>query len=304
MTNLDKIFAVFPGQGSQTVGMGKDLFDASDLAKDAFNAADKALGFALSQLCFEGPAEKLTATEIAQPAILLTSIISYRLTDPNITKNIVAVAGHSLGEYSALVAAGAISLEDAVQLVHKRGCYMQEAVAAGVGKMVAILGKDVAEIEAALSKVTSGVASIANINAPGQVVIAGDVAGVTEGLSHLGAAKAIPLQVSAPFHCSLMKPAEISLAKDLDAMTIVKPRVPVIANFSAAPVSDPSEIRELLKQQVCGRVRWVESVERAIAEFSPTALIEFGAGSVLTGLQKRINPSLPRFNIYQGNEIA
>jgi [acyl-carrier-protein] S-malonyltransferase len=300
---MEKIFAVFPGQGSQTVGMGKDLYEASDIARECFNAADKALGFSLSSICFEGPADKLTSTAIAQPAILLTSVISYRLSPSTTRDKVVVAAGHSLGEYSALVAMGAISLEDAVQLVHKRGCYMQEAVPAGVGKMVAILGKEVEEIEAALAKVTTGVASIANINAPGQVVIAGDVAGIDEGLAHLGTAKAIPLQVSAPFHCSLMKPAEIALSKDLDALTIQAPQHPVIANFSATPVSAPEEIRSLLKSQVCGRVRWVESVTTAIQTFAPTAMVEFGAGSVLTGLQKRIDSKLPRYNIYHGNEI-
>jgi [acyl-carrier-protein] S-malonyltransferase len=300
---MDKIFAVFPGQGSQTVGMGKDLSEASEIARESFNAADKVLGFSLSKICFEGPAERLTSTEIAQPAILVTSIISYRLSPKSIQEKIVAAAGHSLGEYSALVAMDAITLEDAVQLVHKRGCYMQEAVPAGVGKMVAILGKEVSEIESALSKVTSGVASIANVNAPGQVVIAGDVAGIDEGLTHLGSAKTIPLQVSAPFHCALMKPAEIALSKDLDSLTIRTPRRPVIANFSASPVTAPEEIRSLLKSQVCGRVRWVESIETATKVFSPSALIEFGSGAVLTGLQKRIDSKLPRFNIYRGNEI-
>ena len=300
---MEKIFAVFPGQGSQTVGMGKDLFESSEIAKSCFESADKALGFSLAKICFEGPAEKLTSTDIAQPAILLTSIISYRLAEQSITDKVVVAAGHSLGEYSALVAMGAITLEDAVSLVHKRGCYMQEAVPTGVGKMVAILGKEVAEIDAALSKVTTGVAAIANINAPGQVVIAGDIAGVDEGLSHLGAAKTIALQVSAPFHCALMKPAAISLSKDLDALTIVPPKHPIISNFLAAPLTEPEKIRQALKDQVCGRVRWVESVEVATQQFSPDAIIEFGAGTVLTGLQKRIDSKLPRFNIYRGNEI-
>jgi [acyl-carrier-protein] S-malonyltransferase len=302
MTIEKKIFAVFPGQGSQKVGMGQDLYNSNELAKDLFHKADKVLSFELSKICFEGPAEKLTMTDIAQPAILLTSIISYSLASDEIKKQILVGAGHSLGEYSALVAAGTLSLEDAILLVHKRGCYMQEAVPSGVGKMAAILSKEVAEIEDAIKKVSCGCVSIANINAPGQVVIAGDTNAVDEAISNLGTVKAIPLQVSAPFHCPLMKPAEISLSKDLDALTFKDAKFPVISNFTAKATQSAAELKQNLKDQVCGRVRWVESTQLAAEQFGITSVYEFGAGNVLTGLIKRIDSNLERVNIYSGQE--
>ena len=304
MESIRKIFAMFPGQGSQKVGMGKDLFEQADVARDFFNIADKALGFKLSNLCFEGPIEQLTSTDVAQPAILLTSVISFHLASSDIKKDIICAAGHSLGEYSALVAAGAIGLEDALVLVHKRGCYMQEAVPAGVGKMAAILGKEVSEIEDAIKKVPQGCVSIANVNAPGQIVIAGDQAAVDAAIAAMSTVKAIPLQVSAPFHCPLMKPAEIALSNDLDSLSINTPSFPVISNFTAKPSNSPEEIRENLKSQVCGRVRWVESVQYAQLTLGSKVAVEFGAGNVLTGLAKRIDPTLDRINIYSGAESA
>lgn len=303
MENEHLIFACFPGQGSQKVGMGKDLKDSSELARELFYKADKALGFELSKICFEGPQDRLTNTDIAQPAILLTSVISYKLIESRVKSQIVCAAGHSLGEYSALVASNSISLEDAVLLVHKRGCYMQEAVPAGEGKMVAILGKEVSEIQDAINKVSKGVAAIANINAPGQVVIAGNINGVDEAINNLSAAKVISLQVSAPFHCSLMKPAEISLSKDLDALSIKEPEYPIIANVTAQATTSVEQIRALLKEQVCAPVRWVESVQYGIEKYMPNTLMEFGAGNVLTGLSKRIAPTLNRINVYSGTEF-
>jgi [acyl-carrier-protein] S-malonyltransferase len=304
---MANIFALFPGQGSQKVGMGKQLFEQYPIAKELFERADNALGFSLSSICFEGPADKLTLTEITQPAILTVSTICFRLFQQQPQANshsIVAAAGHSLGEYSALVAADAISFEDAVRLVNKRGRYMQEAVPVGTGRMVAVLGKEVAEIQAAIDANTAGVAEIANINAPGQIVVAGSVEGVAGFVEKLGTAKVIDLPVSAPFHCSLMQPAEEKLRVDLKNISIKKPNFPVYQNFTAAFSDDPEVIRENLARQVCGRVRWVECVENANQQKQPSAVWEFGAGNVLTGLVKRINSSIPRVNIDSPESLA
>jgi [acyl-carrier-protein] S-malonyltransferase len=297
---MSNIFALFPGQGSQKVGMGKELFEAYPLAKDIFRKADEALGFELSKVCFEGPTEKLTLTEIAQPAILTVSTICFQLSQASAqgaANSIVAAAGHSLGEYSALVAAESLSFEDAVRLVNKRGKYMQEAVPVGSGKMVAVLGKEVAEIEAALAQVHGEIAQIANINAPGQIVVAGSVAGVQKFVEALGTAKVIELTVSAPFHCDLMKPAEEKLRVDLAAIEIRKPKFKVYQNFTAQASDNPETIRENLALQVCGRVRWVECVENAVMDSNPAAVWEYGAGNVLTGLLKRINSAITRVNV-------
>lgn len=294
MNDTSRILALFPGQGSQKVGMGKQLFDSHELAQEYFTMADKALGFSLSEICFSGPAEKLTSTAIAQPAILTVSVIAYEIARrDNPQMNIVAAAGHSLGEYSALVAARAISFSDAALLVHKRGRYMQEAVPKGQGAMVAVIGKELSDIESALSKVTTGIAQAANINAPGQVVVAGDIAGIEAFKAALGGGKVIPLDVSAPFHCKLMAPAATALAKDLDALTINKCAFPVYCNFTAQATTEPAQVRQNLKDQVCGRVRWVECMENAITEQNPTSATEFGEGKVLTGLMRKIKKELP-----------
>lgn len=304
---MANIFALFPGQGSQKVGMGQQLFERYDIAKELFAKADAALGFPLSQICFEGPADKLTLTEITQPAILTVSTICFRLaqSQPQASAHtIVAAAGHSLGEYSALVAAESISFEDAVRLVNKRGRYMQEAVPVGTGRMVAVLGKEVSELQAAIDASGVEVAQVANINAPGQIVVAGSVAGVAAFVEKLGPAKVIDLPVSAPFHCSLMKPAEERLRVDLAGITIKAPKFPVYQNYNASFTNDPEAIRENLALQVCGRVRWVECVENVIKEKSPNAVWEYGAGNVLTGLVKRINSAVPRVNIDSPESLA
>ena len=287
--------ALFPGQGSQAVGMGKPFFDGSAIGKSLFEEADQVLGFAISKLCFDGPLEQLTLTKYAQPAILTASIAAFK------HKGIVpaAAAGHSLGEYSALVAADAIDFADAVKLVHKRGSYMQEAVEPGAGKMIAVLGPTPEEITAAIKKVSVGVKEIANLNCPGQTVVAGDVAGVDALTIELIAAgaKVIPLNVSAPFHCSLMKSAADKLAKDLDTITFKDPKFLVYANYTAQPVRTAAEVRAALKAQVCAPVRWTESMLNALKDTGVTATVEYGAGKVLSNLLKRIDNKVTRLEV-------
>lgn len=286
---------LFPGQGSQAVGMGKGFIESRDEAQELCRIADKSLGFSLSALCLEGPLETLTLTANAQPAILLVSTICHRLAQIPIE----AAAGHSLGEFSAHVAAGTVSFEDAIQLVHKRGRYMQEAVSPGAGKMLAVMGPSEAELRELLGGLDRGICEIANLNSPGQTVVAGDVAGVDRFAELLGTtgAKVIPLNVSAPFHCRLMQPAAEKLARDLDATTFADPRVPVIANVTATPVTTAAEAKERLKEQVCGTVRWTGSMEYAAEQMKVTDAIEFGAGGVLTKLLKRIVPGVKRHEL-------
>lgn len=297
-----KTIGLFPGQGSQAVGMGKAFFEASKEVREMFAEADDTLGYSLSKLCLEGPLETLTLTENAQPAILLVSSACFRLADLPID----VAAGHSLGEYSALVAAGALSLGTAVKLVHRRGRYMQEAVRPGEGRMMAVMGPTPPEIEDVLKQVTSGICQIANLNCPGQTVVAGDVTGVEKFQELMGqtGAKLIPLNVSAPFHCQLMAPAAEKLAKDLDAIDIADPKFPIYCNVTAKAVGTKDEIRTRLKEQVCGSVRWTESMENAIRETGVTRSIEFGAGGVLTKLLKRINSTVTRYEIDSPDSLA
>lgn len=282
------MLGLFPGQGSQSIGMGKEFYEKTTIGKELFDRADAALGFSLSDACFEGPSERLTETAVTQPAILTVSTISYTLCK-DLTPLKVAL-GHSLGEYSALVAAGALDFEEAVVLVHKRGKYMQEAVPQGQGKMLAILGKSVEEVEDFLAQVNSGVAEIANINAPGQIVVSGDAEGIDALQRVLKDVKYKALPVSAPFHCSLMRNAAERLYKELEAIKIIRPEFPVYSNFYAKPLEDPERIREALYLQVCGRVRFTECVMHAIETFNIATCYEFGAGKVLSGLMKRISP--------------
>ena len=281
---------VFPGQGSQKVGMGKALADAFPEAKDTFQAADDALGFALSRLCFDGPESDLQLTANTQPAILATSIAALRVLAARGLKP-QWVAGHSLGEYSALVAAGTLTLADAVRTVRRRGQYMQEAVPVGEGAMAAILGLDLPAIESACREAAQGqVVAPANINSPGQVVIAGHAAAVdraSELCKKAGAKRALRLPVSAPFHCALMKPAQDRLAADLGQLPFRDPAVPLVNNVDAHVVRRADECRDGLVRQVSGTVRWQEGVE-ALAREGVGTFVEVGPGTVLTGLVKKI----------------
>jgi [acyl-carrier-protein] S-malonyltransferase len=288
---------LFPGQGSQKVGMGRALAEAFPEARVVYEEADAALGFSISKLCFEGPEAELTLTAHAQPAILTTSIAALRALSATTGMAPDLVAGHSLGEYSALVAAGALSLGDAVRLVHLRGKFMQEAVPAGEGAMAAILGLDGPAIEAGCAEVqaeTGQVVSPANLNGGGQIVIAGARAAVERAmvvLKERGAKRAVPLAVSAPFHCALMRPAAERLAAALAGVPFQRPAVPVVTNVEATPNQDPERLRALLVDQVTAPVRWEQSVQK-MAEMGVVAAVEVGVGNVLAGLVKRIAPAI------------
>jgi [acyl-carrier-protein] S-malonyltransferase len=283
---------VFPGQGSQKVGMGRALADAFPIAREVFAEADAALGEPLSRLIWDGPEDALMLTENTQPAILTTSIAAYRvLESEGLTSKIAFVAGHSLGEYSANVAAGTFSFADAVRAVRRRGRYMQEAVPVGTGAMSAILGLDAAVVAQACSEAAQGdVVAPANMNGAGQVVIAGAKAAVERAgvrAKELGAKRVIPLSVSAPFHCALMKPAEDRLAPELRAMATKNPRIPIVANVDASPKTDGSAAIDALVQQVSAAVRWEDSVRR-LASDGVTTYVEVGPGTVLSGLIRKI----------------
>ena len=291
---------IFPGQGSQTPGMGKDLAEKFEAAEQIFEEADNALGFALSELCFNGPAEDLQLTENTQPAILTTSIAALRAMESEGFSRSTFVAGHSLGEYSALVAAGTLSLADAVKTVRARGRYMQEAVPVGTGAMAAILGSDIETVNAACAEAAQGqVCSAANINSPGQIVIAGDAAAIDRAIPILKerrAKRAMKLNVSAPFHCALMKPAQDRLAIDLERISLTDANVPVITNVDAAPQQNADKLRDSLVRQVSQPVRWLESVEFLINQGVQT-FIEIGPGKVLSGLVRQIDRSVRCLNV-------
>lgn len=282
---------IFPGQGSQFAGMGKDLADNFPAARQVFAEADEALGFALSRLCFEGPEEDLKLTANTQPAILTVSVAALRALQAETGLQAGCAAGHSLGEYSALVCAGALSFADAVRTVRQRGTFMQEAVPVGTGAMAAMLGIEQGELEAICSEAAQGeVVAPANFNSPGQIVIAGHAGAVTRAIEMAkarGFRKAMPLPVSAPFHCALMQPAAERLQTVLDDVAVTPMALPVVSNVEAAPNQDAARVRELLVRQVCAPVRWEESVQK-MAELGVTRYIEIGPGKVLTGLVKRI----------------
>jgi len=286
------VACIFPGQGSQWVGMGKALADAHAVCRETFAEADAALGEPLSRLCFEGPDDRLQLTEHTQPAILASSIAAWRLLALRGLRP-AFVAGHSLGEYSAHVAAGTLAFGDALRIVRRRGRYMQEAVPVGAGAMAAILGLDAERVARACDEAAAGdVVSPANLNAPGQVVIAGSreaVARACVRAKALGAKRAIPLRVSAPFHCALMRPAEERLAPELRALAASDPRVPVIANVDAEPKRDAPSALEALVAQVSRPVRW-EDVVRRLASGGVRTYVEVGPGTVLSGLVTKIVP--------------
>ncbi len=290
---------VFPGQGAQKVGMGKSLADAFPVCRDTFAEADAALGESLSGLCFDGPDDRLMLTENTQPAILAMSTAVLRLVRSRGIDCRFA-AGHSLGEYSAHVAAGTISFADALKIVRRRGRYMQEVVPVGEGAMAAILGLEADGVARACAEAAEGqVVSPANINAPGQVVIAGHAAAVAragERAKALGARRAIPLAVSAPFHCALMKPAEERLAPELRALAAKDPAIPVVANVDAEPKRTAKDAIEALVRQVSSPVRWDEVVRRLIAE-GVTTFVELGPGTVLAGLIKKIDRSATVYSV-------
>ena len=290
---------MFPGQGSQAPGMGKDLADNFPSARQVFEEADDALGFAISRLCFDGPAEDLQLTENTQPAILTVSVAAFRSLSEAGFGAAAFVAGHSLGEYSALVAAGALSLSDAVKTVRARGRYMQEAVPVGAGAMAAVLGGELAEIER-VCKEASGdqVCSIANFNSPGQAVIAGNTEAIDRAIELLNgvAKRVIKLKVSAPFHCALMKPAQDRLAPDLERLSFNAPAMPVVTNVDARPASGPAELRDALVRQVSSPVRWVNSMQLLIDQGVST-FIEVGPGKVLSGLMRQTSRDVKTLNV-------
>lgn len=302
---MSKTAYVFPGQGSQVVGMGKDLYDNFPQAREIFARATVALGIDIKKLCFEGPAEELVKTEITQPAILTVSAAAYEVLKEK-DKVPFIVAGHSLGEYSALAASGAIHFEDAVRLVHLRGRFMQQAVPEGKGAMAAILGLEAEQVEKACEEASiAGIVETANYNSPGQVVISGEKAAVekaAEIAKQKGAKRAIMLQVSAPFHCSMMKPAAARLADELCSINVEETAIPVVSNVTADYIHTPEAIKQLLVKQVTSSVRWQESIEKMARE-GATKFVEVGPGKVLTGLIKKIIPNAQTYNVEDAKSL-
>ena len=290
---------VFPGQGSQSVGMGKALYDAHPSLKPLYDEASTVLGYDVAELCFTGPADQLNRTEFTQPGLLVSSIAALRLWEPAGIKP-VAVAGHSLGEYSALVAAGGVSFRDAVGLVQKRGRYMSEAVASGTGLVAALLGLTAEVVKDVCRKAASvGVVAAANFNSPGQVVIAGEKAAVERAIELAkaqGCKKAIPLPVSVPVHTPLMQPAADRLAKDLAVVRWSDLRAPLVNNAEAKAISRAPEIQASLVRQLPSSVLWEDTVQ-TMGKMGVTTFVEIGPGTVLTGLIKRILPEAKLLNV-------
>lgn len=297
---------VFPGQGSQSPGMGKSLVENFPAAREVFEEVDEALGFSISNLCFEGPAEELQLTENTQPAILTVSIAARRVMEAEGFPPPDYVAGHSLGEYSALVAAGSLTLTDAVRTVRNRGRYMQEAVPAGTGAMAAVIGASLADIEKVCREVSNEeICAPANINASNQVVIAGHTAAVERAMARLkeiGARKVVQLKVSAPFHCALMMPAQERLSSDLARLHLDDLRIPLVSNVDAAETRKAQDARDGLVRQVSSPVRWLESVEFLIRK-GVSSFVEVGPGKVLTGLLRQINRDVKGYNVEDADSL-
>lgn len=295
---------IFPGQGAQYPGMGLELYQQYPLVREYFQRADAALGFALSKLCFEGPAQELTMTENAQPAILTLSCAIAALVEAETGIIPAATAGLSLGEYSALVAAGMLDFEDAVRLVARRGRYMQEAVPTGVGGMAAIFGLEAHQIEA-MCQETEGVVEPANYNSPGQLVVSGEkqaVAALVAAAKDSGARRAMELEVSAPFHCSLLAPAADCLARDLEVLNFRAPRFPVLSNVTADLVS-PDNVRDLLARQVAAPILWQQCVEK-LANLGIGTLVETGPGKVLSGLVRKTVKEVKVWNVETPEDLS
>lgn len=302
-----KVAFVFPGQGAQYVGMSRDLLNQYAIARETFAAADEALGFSLTSMCLEGPEDVLRLTYHTQPALLTASVAAYRVLREHTDIQPLLCAGHSLGEYSALVAAGALPFEDAVKLVHARGRWMDEAVPAGQGAMAAVLGMSASDLEDICIKISDSgeVVEIANLNCPGQIVISGTSQGVTKAgelAKGKGARRVIPLVVSGPFHCSLMKPAAERLNLALEAAPFEQAKIAVVANVDAVAHEKPRDLLVALQKQLYSPVRWEDDVHTMI-EHGVDTFVELGPGTVLSGLIKKINRTVTTMHVEDDSSL-